>query len=854
MMNKAKKFSCIALATLTAFSMFAGCKGPDSSSSGDSTDNGVKKYDTENRAVVFATDALDGNFNPFFATSATDSTIAAMTQVGMLTTDANGNPKCGNDVPTVVYNYKETMKDAYGNETTDPAEAQEGGSTEYEFIIKNGMYFSDGEPLTIKDVLFNLYVYLDPQYMGSATIYSTDIKGLKAYRMQDPYADDSAEESGDMFMTKATQRITNLLNYLAHDGARPTPTAEIRADIERVEKLFLEEVTSDWNEVAGTQESYEEEYTFTEDWEIYYFNEGLVHVQYTQGKPQKDEDGKYITSLDLSDNMLREYIEEARNDADRLAEIMDEKGCSEEEAKEYAVQEFAINTVYEAYMLAESSIADVVRYWETGSNLLQEIAAEERSKYYEDKKDDDGSLLVESISGITTATTTTDFDGKDLGAEHDVLKIVINGIDPKAIWNFAFSVSPMHYYSNADTIASTSFGVDFGNIDFFNNVLQAPEKNGVPMGAGVYKASNDKGSGEVNKNTFYKNNWVYFERNTYFESMGDETVHNAKIKYLNYRVVGSDKLLQALESGEIDFGAPQATTKNIEKVGKTSHLYYKDYMTNGYGYVGINPKFIPDIEVRRAIMMAMNVNSIVENYYTTDLAQVAYRSMSALSWAYPENAGEYYEYTTDKDIIRGMVEEAEWSLGSDGIYVKDGKRLEITFTIAGESKDHPAYQMFIDARDFLNECGFDISISTDATALRKLASGGLAVWAAAWSSTVDPDLYQVYHKDSKATSIKNWGYETIMADNTTQFIDEKGIINDLSAKIEEARETLDKSERKDLYAEALDMIMDLAVELPTYQRKDLVVYNKDVINPLTLNQSPNAYEGVYDRLWEVDYN
>ncbi|MBE7080249.1 MAG: hypothetical protein E7371_03320 [Clostridiales bacterium] len=854
-MNKqVKKFGCLVLAMLTACSTFAGCKGDDSSSSsGDSTNTGVKKYDTENRAVVFATDALDGNFNPFFATSATDTTIAAMTQVGMLTTDSKGNPKCGNDVPTVVYNYNETMLDADGNETNDPMVAQDGGSTEYEFIIKNGMKFSDGVPLTIRDVLFNLYVYLDPQYMGSATIYSTDIKGLKAYRMQDPYAGDSAEESGDMFTTKAMQRVTNLLNYLDPEGARPAKTEEIEKDIAKVEELFLEEVTSDWNEVAGTLESYKEEYNFTEDWEIYYFNEGLVSVQYTQGKPEK-VDGKYVTSLDKEDNMLAEYIEEARNDESRLAAIMSEKGCSKEEAKEYAVQEFAIETVYETYMLAESTMADVVRYWETGSNLLAEIAAEERSEYYENKKNDDGSLLVDSISGITTYKTSSDFDGKDLGAEHDVLKIVINGIDPKAIWNFAFSVSPMHYYSNADTIAKTPFGVDFGNIDFFNNVLQDPEKNGVPVGAGVYKASNENGSSNVNKNNFYRNNWVYFERNEYFHTMGDETVHNAKIKYLNYRVVGSDKLLQALESGEIDFGSPQATTKNIEKIGKTNHLYYKDYMTNGYGYVGINPKYVPDIEVRRAIMMALDTSSIVANYYTTALAQVAYRSMSALSWAYPEDVEEYYEYTTNKETIRDMVEDAGWSLGSDGIYAKDGKKLEITFTIAGESKDHPAYQMFIDARDFLNECGFDITISTDATALRKLATGGLAVWAAAWSSTVDPDLYQVYHKDSKATSIKNWGYETIMADNTTQFTYEKGIINDLSNKIEEARETLDKSERKEVYAEALDLIMELAVELPTYQRKDLVVYNKDVINPLTLNQNANAYEGVYDRLWEVDYN
>ena len=75
-----------------------------------------------------------------------------------------------------------------------------------------------------------------------------------------------------------------------------------------------------------------------------------------------------------------------------------------------------------------------------------------------------------------------------------------------------------------------------------------------------------------------------------------------------------------------------------------------------------------------------------------------------------------------------------------------------------------------------------------------------------------------------------------------------------SEKIEKARETLVESERAEIYASALDDIMELAVELPTYQRKDLVVYNSKVINEKTLNQNPSANEGVYDRLWEVDYN
>ena len=63
-----------------------------------------------------------------------------------------------------------------------------------------------------------------------------------------------------------------------------------------------------------------------------------------------------------------------------------------------------------------------------------------------------------------------------------------------------------------------------------------------------------------------------------------------------------------------------------------------------------------------------------------------------------------------------------------------------------------------------------------------------------------------------------------------------------------------KEERKEIYAMALDKVMELAVEFPTYQRNDLVVYNNKVIDETTLNAKPSANEGVYDRLWEVNYN
>ena len=106
----------------------------------------TQSYDPETRPFAMSISTPDGVFNPFFSTSAYDSSIVGMTQIGMLNTDSKGNITYGDNEPTVTKDYivKET---------------EEGGKkyTTYEFLIKNGIKFSDGQPLTIKDVLFNLY-------------------------------------------------------------------------------------------------------------------------------------------------------------------------------------------------------------------------------------------------------------------------------------------------------------------------------------------------------------------------------------------------------------------------------------------------------------------------------------------------------------------------------------------------------------------------------------------------------------------------------------------------------------------------------------------------------------------------
>ena len=847
-----KSVFAVALVAATSVSSIA-CDGDDDK----------QTYDPETRPFVMSLGMPDGVFNPFFSTSAYDSTVIGMTQISMLSADKNGNVIYGDNEPVVVKDMKETY-----DPNTD--------TTTYKFILKNGIKFSNGSPLTMKDVLFNLYTYLDPAYTGSSTIYSTKILGLAEYRTQNPNATEGSMSSfEDSFYDDADQHIDNLIDFVRmsnttlsddKDASRTEFTADEKkaftADYNKVKEEFGKELETDWNTSASSKESYED-WGFTSTWQIFLLNDGGV-----TDLLQKDATGKYIKDADgnykLDQTMSEEYY-------DYYEEWLED---NQKTASETALKEWAIDYVYSSYFPAEglektnsSMFAQVVKGWVTADTMRDYFAAQYKSEYFQLS-----GRLVKSISGIDgTGKTTKDFSGNSLGAEHEVLSITIDGVDPKAIWNFAFSVSPMYYYSTtnyngknyiADFDESKGeFGLAFGDFNFMQTVINAPEKVGLPMGAGVYKAAAN------NSDRFFNNNVVYFERNEYFETLGSG-VSNAKIKYLRYKVVESDQIINSLANGDIDYGDPSATTDNIN-ILDSKGVAHDEIYTNGYGYVGINARFIPDVVVRRAIIKAMNKNIITQNYYKGGLADLIERPMSNTNWAYPKGATTYtakdgtsYAYDALGTEIEQMIKDEGYVKNANGIYTKELSgfgtvTLDYTFTIAGASKDHPAMAMFENAANLLNKIGFKIKVVNSQTALSDLATGKLTVWAAAWSSTIDPDMYQVYHIDSMASSTSNWGYKQIKAGSTTDaYKDEYAIITELSGLIDDGRETTDTDERKIIYSEALDLVMELAVEMPTYQRKDMSAWNSALLDRATMTSKSNLtpLNGLLARIWELNYN
>ncbi len=130
--------------------------------------------------LVVGYDLFSEKFSPFFATTAYDQDVAGMTQVGLLTSDREGNVILkGIEGETVAYNgtdYKYTgVADCVVTKNDD-------GTLVYSFTLREDVFFSDGTNLTADDVIFSMYVLSDPVYDGSSTFYALPIVGMEEYR------------------------------------------------------------------------------------------------------------------------------------------------------------------------------------------------------------------------------------------------------------------------------------------------------------------------------------------------------------------------------------------------------------------------------------------------------------------------------------------------------------------------------------------------------------------------------------------------------------------------------------------------------------------------------------------------
>ena len=167
-----KRALALILSLVMCVGLFTAC--------GEQKNPGGTDDESKDTPLVVGYSAFNQKFSPFFSETEYDQDVWVMTSLSMLNSDRQGQIIM-KGIEGETHNYNGTDYTYYG-----PADCEivqkDDGTVDYNFKMREDLVFSDGEKVTIDDVIFSMYVLCDPTYDGNSTLYAAPIQGMAAYR------------------------------------------------------------------------------------------------------------------------------------------------------------------------------------------------------------------------------------------------------------------------------------------------------------------------------------------------------------------------------------------------------------------------------------------------------------------------------------------------------------------------------------------------------------------------------------------------------------------------------------------------------------------------------------------------
>ena len=757
-MKNTKQVIALASAAALSVSVLAGCGGAASDATSESTSTATAEASNtaaSDGTLVLAETGFEGKFSPFFAASASDQDVIDLTQLGLLGADRKGEMIL-NGIEGETREYNGTDYTYYGTSDCVVTENDDGTVT-YDIKLRDDLKFSDGEPVTIDDVIFSMYVFLDPTYDGSVTMYSTPIVGLEEYR----------------------NSMSTLSKLIAEAGEDNTDYTNFT---EEQQKAFWDAVND-----GGVK-----------------FAQEIVDYMMANGATD-------VTSAAAG------WGFDLPNGADAKAFFL-------AIGEQYDWSFSAMEAESAGSALSELIPEDVYAYSTTGVNVGNAVA---------------------NVAGIVK---TGDYS----------MTLTTSELSTTMIYQLQMPIAPLHYYGDESLYDydNNSFGFVKGDLSGVRS------KTSAPLGGGMFTFSK------------YSDGVVYLDANPdYFNGA-------PKVAHVNMKETQEADKITGVQAGTIDISDPSYSLEVADQIadingvegedGPVITTRLKDY--RGYGYIALSAKNVnvggdpasqASKDLRKAIMtvIAAYRDEGIDSYYG-DTATVINYPMSNTSWAAPSVTDDGYQiaYSTDVDgneiytsdmksedkyaaalqAALGYFEAAGYTVENGQITAAPaGAKMEYQVNIgASGNGDHPSFQTLTNAAAALKTIGFTLTVNDMANASDLFASyqsGAAEGWVAAWQSTNDPDMFQLYHSQ---------GATNYYAINDA----------DLDELIMAARQTTDQEARKAMYKEAMEIILDWGVELPVYQRSEATIFSTERVNIDTIAKDQTPYWTYKSELNNLELN
>jgi peptide/nickel transport system substrate-binding protein len=278
-----------------------------------------------------------------------------------------------------------------------------------------------------------------------------------------------------------------------------------------------------------------------------------------------------------------------------------------------------------------------------------------------------------------------------------------------------------------------------------------------------------------------------------------------------------------LKTGELDVGGIEpslwddmATAGNINRTSfaQASWDYFGVNMDPANPKRPVSGKIFGDPasgkQVRQALYYAVDRQSLADKVYFKQ-AVVATSVEPSTSWALTSNVAKY---PFDAKKAADMLDAAGWKLGADGVRVKDGVRLsfEVITNVGNKARETTIQVLSESWRKIGVEAQpkpiqFTEYVKTSTTRDFDMVMGGIA-------GGVDPDLSQIYHSRVIGKGLNRMGYHNPKLDDL----------------LDQAVQVLDQGKRKQIYAQAQQILMEDVPAAMLVWPKALIGVSKRVEN------------------------